>query len=95
VELQTSQMTAPHTWADMGSAVASVDLYCPVEAAGLAALLRPAEGVELVDLQRPVEGAGQLGFQHSAEEAGLASFAMVAANWILQSPRCLPEGVLD
>jgi hypothetical protein len=66
-----------------------------MEVAGLAALLRPAEGVELVDLRRLVEEAGRLGFQHSAEEAGLAGFAMAAENWTLQSPRCLPEGVLD
>jgi hypothetical protein len=79
----------------MGSVVASVDLYCPVEVAGLAALLRPAEGVELVDLQCLVEEAGRLGFQRSAEEAGLAGFAMVAENWTLQSSRYLPEGVLD
>jgi hypothetical protein len=79
----------------MGSAVASVDLYCLVEVVGLAALLWPAEGVELVDLQRLVEEAGQLGFQRSAEEAGLVGFAMAAENWTLQSPRCLPEGVLD
>jgi hypothetical protein len=45
VELQTRQMPIPHTWADMGSAVASVDLCCPVEVVGLAALLRTAEGV--------------------------------------------------
>jgi hypothetical protein len=88
-------MPAPHTWADMGLAVASVDLYCPVEAAGLAALLRPAAGVESVDLQRLVEEARRLGFQRSAEEAGLAAFAMAAENWTLQSPRCLPKGVLD
>jgi hypothetical protein len=79
----------------MGSAIASVDLYYPVEVAGLAALLRPAEGVEPVDLQRLVEEAGRLGFQRSAEEAGLAGFAMAAENSTLQSPRCLPEGVLD
>jgi hypothetical protein len=79
----------------MGSAVGSVDLYCLVEAAGLAALLRPAEEVELVDLQRLVEEAGRPDFQHSAEEAELAGFAMVAGNWTLQSPRCLPEGVLN
>jgi hypothetical protein len=79
----------------MGSAVASVDLYCPVEVAGLAALLLPAEGVEPDDLQRLAEEAGRLGFQHSAEEAGLAGFAMAAENWTLQSPCCLPEGVLD
>jgi hypothetical protein len=79
----------------MGSAVASVDLYCHVEVVGLAALLRPAEGVEPVDLQRLVEESGRLGFQRSAEEAGLAGFAMAAVNWTLQSPRCLPEGVLD
>jgi hypothetical protein len=79
----------------MGSAVASVDLYCTVEVAGLAALLRPAEGVELVDLQRLVEEAGRLGFQRSAEEVGLAGFTMAAENWTLQSPHRLPEGVLD
>jgi hypothetical protein len=79
----------------MGSVVGSADLYCLVEVAGLVALLRPAEEVELVNLQRPVEEAGQLGSQHSVKDAGLAGFAMVAANWILQSPRCLPEGVLD
>jgi hypothetical protein len=79
----------------MGSAVASVDLYCPVEVAGLAALLQPAEGVEPVDLQRLAEEAGRLGFQRSAEEAGLAGFATAAENWTLQSPRCFPEGVLD
>jgi hypothetical protein len=54
-----------------------------VEVAGLAALLRPAEEVEPDDLQRLVE------------EAGLAGFAMATENWTLQSPRCLPEGVLD
>jgi hypothetical protein len=80
----------------MGSAVASIDLYCPVEVVGLAALLQPAGGgVEPVDLQRLVEEAGRLGFQRSAEEAGLAGFAMAAENRTLQSPRCLPEGVLD
>jgi hypothetical protein len=52
-------------------------------------------GVEPVDLQHLVEEAGWLGFQRSAEEAGLAGFAMAAENWILQSPLCLPEGVLD
>jgi hypothetical protein len=88
-------MPALDTWADMGSAVASVDLYCPVEVVGLAALLRPAEGVEPVDLQRLVGEAGRLGFQRSAEGAELAGFAMAAENWTLQSPRCLPEGVLD
>jgi hypothetical protein len=66
-----------------------------VEVAGLAVLPWPAEGVELVDLQRLVEEAGRLGFHRSAEEAGLAGLAMVAENWTLQSPRCLPEEVLD
>jgi hypothetical protein len=79
----------------MGSTVASVDLHCPVEVVGLAALLRPAEGVEPVDLQRLAEEVGRLGFQHFVEEAGLAVFAMAAENWTLQSLRCLPEGVLD
>jgi hypothetical protein len=79
----------------MGSAVESVDLYCLAEMAGLAALLRPAEEVELVDLQRLVEEAGRPGFQRSAEEAELDGFAMVAGNWTLQSPHCIPEGVLD
>jgi hypothetical protein len=79
----------------MGSAVESVDLYCLAEVAGLAALLRPAEEVDLVDLQRLVEEAGRPGFQRSAEEAELAGFVMVAGNWTLQSPRCIPEGVLD
>jgi hypothetical protein len=78
----------------MGSAVESVDLYCLAEVAGLAALLRPAKEVELVDLQRLVEEAGRPGFQRFAEEAELAGFAMVAGNWTLQSPRCIPEGVL-
>jgi hypothetical protein len=95
VELQTSRMPTPHTWADMGLAVASVVLHCPVEVAGLAALLRPAEGVEPVDLQRLVEEARRLVFQRSAEGAGLAGFAMAAENWTLQSPRCLPGGALD
>jgi hypothetical protein len=63
--------------------------------AGLVALLRPAEGVELADLQRLVEEARRLGFQRSAEEAGLAGFATAAKNWILPSPRCLLENVLD
>jgi hypothetical protein len=88
-------MPAPHTWVDTGSAVALVDLRCPMEVAGPAALLRPAEGVEPVDLQRLVEEAARLGFQRSAEEAGLAGFTMAAESWTLQSPRCLPEGVLD
>jgi hypothetical protein len=64
----------------MGSTVDLVELCCPVEAAGLAALLRPAEGVESVDLQLLVEVAGRLSFQRSAEEAGLAGFAMAAEN---------------
>jgi hypothetical protein len=88
-------MPAPHTWVDTGSAVTSVDLRCPMEVAGPAALLWPAEGVEPVDLQRLVEEAARLGFQRSAEEAGLAGFTMAAESWTLQSPRCLPEGVLD
>jgi hypothetical protein len=66
-----------------------------MEVAGLAALLRPSDGVEPVDLQRLVEEAGRLGSQRSAEEVGLAGFAMAAENWTLQSPHCLPEGVLD
>jgi hypothetical protein len=66
-----------------------------VEVVGLAILLWPAEGVELADLQCLVEEAGRLGFQRFAGEAGLAGFAMAAENWTLQSPRCLPEGVLD
>jgi hypothetical protein len=79
----------------MGSAVESVDLYCLAEVAGLAVLLRPVEEVELVDLQRLVEEAGRPGFQRSAEAAELAGFTMVAGNWTLQSPRCIPEGVHD
>jgi hypothetical protein len=66
-----------------------------VEVVGLAALLRPAKEVEPVDLQRLAEEAGRLGFQRSAEGAELRGFAMAAKNWTLQSPRCLPEGVLD
>jgi hypothetical protein len=49
----------------------------------------------LADLQHLAEEAAWLGSQHSEEEAGLAGFAMAAENWTLQSPRCLPEGVLD
>jgi hypothetical protein len=79
----------------MGSAVESVDLYFLAEVAGLAALPQPAEEVELVGLQRLVEEAGRPGSQRSAEEAVLAGFAMVAENWTLQSPCCIPEGVLD
>jgi hypothetical protein len=79
----------------MGLVVELVDLYCLAEVAGLAALLRPAEEVELVDLQRLVEEAGWSGSQRSAEEDGLVGFAMVAENWTLQSPCCIPEGVLD
>jgi hypothetical protein len=79
----------------MGSNVESVDLYCPVEVAGLAALPRPAEEVELVDLRRLVEEAGRPGSQRSAEEAGLAGFVMVAESWTLQSPWNVPEGILD
>jgi hypothetical protein len=79
----------------MGSTAESVDLYCPVEVAGLAAPLWPAEEVELVDLQRFVEAVGRPGFQRSAEEVGLAGFAMVAENWTLQSPWNVPEGTLD
>jgi hypothetical protein len=62
----------------MDLAVESVDLYCPVEVAGLAAPLWPAEEVELVDLQRLVEEAGWVGSQRSAKEAGLAGFVVVA-----------------
>jgi hypothetical protein len=88
-------MATPRTWADTGSVVAQVDLRCPVEVAGLVALLRPAVGAELADLQRLVEEAGRLAFQRSAEEAGPAGFAMAAENWTHPSPRCLLEGVLD
>jgi hypothetical protein len=88
-------MPTPHTWADTGSAVAQVDLRCPVEVAGLVALLWPAVGAELVDLQRLVEEAGRLGFQRSAEEARLAGFVMAAENWTHPSPRCLLERVFD
>jgi hypothetical protein len=84
----------------MGSAVESVDLYCLVEVAGLAAPLRPAEEVELVDLQRLVEGAGWAGSQRSVEEAGLAGSVVVAEllvgqSWTLQSPHSTPEGIPD
>jgi hypothetical protein len=81
----------------MGSAVELVDLYYPVEVAGLAA---PAEEVELVDLQRLVEEAGWAGSQRSAEEAGLAGSVVVAEflvgqSWTLQTPYCILEGILD
>jgi hypothetical protein len=84
----------------MGSVVESVDLYCPVEVAGLAVPLQPAEEVELVDPQRLAEGAGWAGSQCSAEEAGLAGFAMVAEflvgqRWTPQPPYSIPEGILD
>jgi hypothetical protein len=79
----------------MGSAVELVDLYCLAEVAGRATLLRPVEEVELADLQCLVEEVGWPGSQRSAEEAGLAGFTMVAENWTLQSPCCMPEGVLD
>jgi hypothetical protein len=79
----------------MGSVVDLVDLYCLAEGAGSVVLLWPAEEVELVDPQHLVEEAERLGFQRSAEEVGLAGFAMEAENWTLQSPRCLPERVLD
>jgi hypothetical protein len=95
VGLQMSRMPTPRTWADTGSAVAQVDLRCPVEVAGLVALLRPAVGAELADLQRLVEEAGRLGFQRSTEEAGLAGFAMAAENWTHPCPRCLLEMVFD
>jgi hypothetical protein len=88
-------MPTPRRWADTGSVVAQVDLRCPVEVAGLVALLRPAVGAELADLQRLVEEAGRLGFQRSEEEAGLAGFVMAAENWTHPSPRCLPERVFD
>jgi hypothetical protein len=84
----------------MGSAVESVDLYCLVEVAGLAAPLRPAEEIELVDLQCLVEGAEWADSQRPAGEAGLAGFAMVAEllvgqSWTLQPPYSIPEGILD
>jgi hypothetical protein len=84
----------------MGSAVESVDLYCPVEVARLAAPLWPAEEVELVALQRLVEEAGWAGSQRSAEEAGLAGPVVVAEflvgqSWTLQPPYCILEGILD
>jgi hypothetical protein len=90
----------PHTWADMGSAVESVDLYCLVEVAGLAAHLWPAKEAELADLQRLAEGVEWAGSQRSAGEAGLAGFTMVAEflvgqSWTLQPPYCIPEGILD
>jgi hypothetical protein len=64
----------------MGSAVESVDLYCPVEVAGLAAPLWHAEEVELADLQRLVEEAEWAGSQRSAEEAELAGSVVVAGS---------------
>jgi hypothetical protein len=81
-------------------AVKSVDLYCPVEVAGLAAPLWHAEEVVLVDLQRLVEEAEWAGSQRSAEEAGLAGPVVVAEfpvgqSWTLQSPYCIPEGIPD
>jgi hypothetical protein len=79
----------------MGSAVESVDLYCLAEVLDWLPSCGPQKGVELVDLQRLVEEAGRPGFQRSAEEAELAGFAMVDGNWTLQSPRCIPKGVLD
>jgi hypothetical protein len=72
-------------WADMGSAVESVDLYCLVEVAGLAAPLRPADEVELVDLQHLVKGVGWAGSQCSAEEAVLAGSVVVAELLVGQS----------
>jgi hypothetical protein len=79
----------------MGSAVAQVDLRCPVEVAGLVALLRPAVGAELAEPQRLVEEARRLGSQRFAEEAGLAGSATAAENWTHPSPRCLLERVFD
>jgi hypothetical protein len=100
VELQTSQTPTPHTWADMGLAVESVDLYCPAGVAGSAAPLQPAEEVELADFQRLMEVAGWAGSQRSAGEAELDGFAMVAAflvgqSWTLKSPWNIHEGILD
>jgi hypothetical protein len=84
----------------MGSTVGSVDLYCPVGAAGSAVPLQSAKEFELDDLQRLVEEAGRAGSQRSAEEAGLAGSAMVVESlvgqsWTLQLPYCILEGILD
>jgi hypothetical protein len=78
-------MPSPHRWADTGSAVESVDLYCPVEVAGPAAPLWHAEEVELVILQRLVEEAEWAGSQRSTEEAGLAGSVVVAEFLVGQS----------
>jgi hypothetical protein len=100
VELQTSQTPTPHTWADMGLADESVDLYCLAGVAGSAVPLQPAAEVELADFQRLVKAAGWAGSQRFAGEAELAGSTMVAAflvgqSWTLQSPSNIPEGVLD
>jgi hypothetical protein len=58
VVLQTSRTPFPHTWADTGSAVERVDLYCLVEVAGLAVPPRLVDEVALADFQRFVEEAG-------------------------------------
>jgi hypothetical protein len=82
VELQLNRTPNPHKWADMGSAVESFDLYCPVGVAGSAVPLQPAKEVELADLQRLAEEAGRVGSQRSTEEAGLAGSAVVAASLV-------------
>jgi hypothetical protein len=84
----------------MGSAVASVDLYCLAEVAGSAVPLQPPKEVELADLQHLAEEAGWAGCQRSAKEAGLAGSEMVAEflvgqSWTLQPPYCILEGILD
>jgi hypothetical protein len=78
-------MPTPHTWADVGSAVELVDLYCLAEVVGSVVLLWPAEEVELPNLQHLVEEAGRAGSQRSTEEAGLTGSTAVAVSLVGQS----------
>jgi hypothetical protein len=57
----------------MGLAVELVDLYYPVEVAGLAVPPRLVEEVALADFQRCVEEAGLAGSQCFVEAAGSAA----------------------
>jgi hypothetical protein len=93
-------MPTPHMWANMGSAVELVDLYCLAEVAGSAVLLQPVKEAELAYLRRLAEEAGRADSQRSADEAGLASSVVVAESlvgqsWTPQLPYCILEGMLD
>jgi hypothetical protein len=76
----------------MGSVVERFDLYCFVEAAGLADSPCFVKEVGLADSQGFVEEAGSAGFAVVAEFLYLE---VVEQNWCLQPLLKMNKGVLD